>query len=630
VTSQTTLTSAAGPSESDIEKRIARARTYLGVPFDEASLPFDTVRELGDVQGTRLGGETYLIAYDAGGERVELSYEEFWCRARGLGRWMREELGLSKGDRIATFAHNSLEAATLTFGALHAGLVLVPCNMTEEVERLGFVLRNSEARAVFALEPYLERARGLTREARIGSCVRLSAATNGATAGAEARAARRLPEGATADGLISIPGWEQLRALGQQDHAAATASPSWPYGDEELGRDDEAVIVYTSGTTGAPKGVVLAHGNLIADAAGIAAWHRITAPQRMMCVLPIHHVNGLVVTLITPQVYGGSVVLNPRFQTEHFWRRIAAERVQVVSVVPTLLAFLLERQELADREDRTAFRHIICGAGPLTVELAERFEKCFHVPIMHGYGLSETTCYSSFLPVDLPQAEHERWMRDFGFPSIGVAVPPNEMAIHDTEGCEVEDGQRGEIVIRGHNVMKGYFGRPEANAEAFAHGWFRSGDEGFRRDGYYFITGRIKELIIRGGVNLSPLEIDEVLNRIPGVAAGLAVGFENDWYGEEVGAYVKRTPDASVGEADILRACATALPFHKRPKVVVFGDWIPVTSTGKYQRRKLLDLFAAWKRHQFREGPDGMPQSTPREAESSASGKRARGSVEGA
>jgi long-chain acyl-CoA synthetase len=285
-----------------------------------------------------------------------------------------------------------------------------------------------------------------------------------------------------------------------------------------------------------------------------------------------------------------------------------------VSVVPTLLAFLLERPELADAEDLSAFRHLICGAGPLTVELAARFEDRFGVPIVHGYGLSETTCYSSFLPVDLPAAEHRAWLRDHGFPSIGVGVPPNEMAIHDPDGRELPDGARGEIVVRGHNVMKGYHARPDANAEAFAHGWFRSGDEGFRREGHYFITGRLKELVIRGGVNLSPLEIDEVLNRIPGVAAGLAVGFANDWYGEEVGAYVKRSPGAEVSAEDVLRACAERLPFPKRPKAVVFGDAIPVTSTGKYQRRKLLHLFEEWKAVQFREGPSGMPVPAQRRA----------------
>ena len=584
----------------DVERRIAHARSFRGVPFESAPLPFESIRALGEARSRALAHEPCLVAYDLEGRRAELDYAEFWTRARGLGRWMTAELGLRKGQRVATFAHNSLEAALVSFAALDAGLVLVPCNMTEEPERLAFVLKNSEARALFVLEPYLDRARQLAAQEGIEACVQLS--------------------GPPAERCTRLPAWAELRALGSERPAAGDGRAA-SRGVAALERDDEALIVYTSGTTGAPKGVVLAHGNLLADAAGIADWHRMSAGQRMMCVLPIHHVNGLVVTLVTPQVYGGTVVLNARFQTEHFWKRIAAERVQVVSVVPTLLAFLLERPELAEREDLSGFRHIICGAGPLTVELAQRFEERFGIPIIHGYGLSETTCYSSFLSVDLSAQEHRRWMREHGFPSIGVAVPPNEMAIHDPEGRDVAEGERGEIVIRGHNVMKGYFGRPEANAEAFAHGWFRSGDEGFQREGYYFITGRIKELIIRGGVNLSPLEIDEVLNRISGVAAGLAVGFENDWYGEEVGAYVKPAPGRAAGGQDVLReevlrACAAALPFHKRPKVVVFGESIPVTSTGKYQRRKLLDLFREWRGAQFREGPEGLPVAFRRERES--------------
>jgi long-chain acyl-CoA synthetase len=225
---------------------------------------------------------------------------------------------------------------------------------------------------------------------------------------------------------------------------------------------------------------------------------------------------------------------------------------------------------------------------------------------VHGYGLSETTCYSSFLPVDLPQAEHHAWMRRHGFPSIGVPIPPNEMAIHDAYGEPLGPGHRGEIVVRGHNVMLHYFRRPEANAETFKHGWFRSGDEGFYElDGggrpYFFITGRIKELIIRGGVNLSPLEIDEVLMRVPGVRCGLAVGFDNRWYGEEVGAYVVLREGAGVSAEEILAHCRKALPFPKAPKVVVFGTEVPATSTGKYQRNRLKPMFEAYRDVQFRE-----------------------------
>jgi len=196
-------------------------------------------------------------------------------------------------------------------------------------------------------------------------------------------------------------------------------------------------------------------------------------------------------------------------------------------------------------------------------------------------------------------------MNDYGFPSIGVPVPANEMEIHDPDGNPLPEQERGEIVIRGVNVMMGYYNNREANEETFKHGWFRSGDEGFYvKDNqdrpFFFITGRLKELIIRGGVNLAPLEIDEVINKAPGVKSGIAVGFENDWYGEEVGAYIELEEDAEENEDVILSYCKEHLPHSKTPKVIVFGDQIPVTSTGKYQRRKVTHLFKQWKSVQFR------------------------------
>jgi long-chain acyl-CoA synthetase len=180
------------------------------------------------------------------------------------------------------------------------------------------------------------------------------------------------------------------------------------------------------------------------------------------------------------------------------------------------------------------------------------------------------------------------------------------MAIHDENGRELAEGEKGEIVIRGHNVMKYYFQNPEVNRTTFAHGWFRSGDEGFFQysdDGrkFFFITGRLKELIIRGGVNISPFEIDEILMNIPGVHAGIAVGFDNDWYGEEVGAYVKLKDGVELTGEAIVSYCMKHLPFAKTPKAIVFGNDIPVTSTGKYQRNRCKNLFAEWKAVQFSE-----------------------------
>jgi len=512
-----------------------------------------------------LGSNPYLV-YRDGAERSVTSYADFASRVAARAQTLWDVCGIRRGDRVATLFRNHLEVPVTTLAAWVLGATVVPINLGEDDERVGFVLRNSEARAALLLPEVAERAAALHEAA---------------------------------------PGIETWLEVPPKDEAPIPPEALERFPAPEA--EDEALIVYTSGTTGAPKGVLLTQQNLLVDADALLRWNRFDDEARLMCVLPTHHVNGLVVTLLTPLLAGGRAVLCRRFRSEWFWRTIAEEGVHVVSVVPTLLAFLLEDPSGPADLDVSQLRHLVCGAGPLTVELATRFEERFGLRILHGYGLSETTCYSCMLPRELDDAEHAGWMRDHGFPSIGVPLPPNEMAIHDAEGQELAEGERGEIVVRGVNVMKGYHGRPDANAETFAHGWFRSGDEGFlRRDAagrpFFFITGRQKELIIRGGVNLSPLEIDEVLNRIPGVARGLAVGFENRWYGEEVGAYVVCEAGAALDADTVLHACRERLPFAKAPKVVVFGEEIPVTSTGKFQRGKLRPLFEAWKDQQFRKG----------------------------
>jgi long-chain acyl-CoA synthetase len=539
-------------------ERIAQARTSDATAPCIAALPFRTFDAL--IGARAVAGERAFLVFCDGEERSELSYAALVARVAERERLLRA-LGVSRGKRVATLFVNDPEVPITYFAAWSIGASVVPVNLGEDDERIAFVLRNSEACAALYLPEARERA------------LRLRDAAHDVR-------------------------WHDLSAPAPPAAPAAPPEPPQP--------EDEALIVYTSGTTGAPKGVVLTQRNLLVDAHALARWHALSEDSRLMCVLPTHHVNGILVTLITPLLARASVVLTRKFQASTFWETAAREGVEIVSVVPTLLAFLLEDARGREGHDLARFRHFICGAGPLTVELAARFEERFGFRVVHGYGLSETTCYSSMLPIELSDAEHRGWMRDHGFPSIGAPLPPNEMAIHGGEGRALAEGERGEIVIRGVNVMRGYYRRPEANAETFAHGWFRSGDEGFFRRGadgreYFFITGRIKELIIRGGVNLSPFEIDEVLSAIPGVACGLAVGFENKWYGEEVGAYVMLEPGAALDEAAILRACRERLPFGKAPKVVVFGSDIPVTSTGKYQRGRLVPLFAAFKDVQYRD-----------------------------
>jgi long-chain acyl-CoA synthetase len=376
--------------------------------------------------------------------------------------------------------------------------------------------------------------------------------------------------------------------------------------------DDVALIVYTSGTTGPPKGVVLTVANLLLDADGIADWHRFGPDDRLMCVLPIHHVNGTVVTLVTPFYCKGGAVLNRKFKTGTFWRRIHDERVTCVSVVPTLLEFLLEADEDLTPYRLERFRGVICGAGPLLKETAVHFEDRFRFPIRHGYGLSETTCYSCFLPGDLSAEEHRYWLTHCEFPSIGVPIRHNEMAILDDRGQEVPERTRGEICIRGRTVCAGYFKRPDANEAAFQWGWFRSGDEGFyAKDGrgrpFFFISGRLKELIIRGGVNISPLEIDDVLKGHPSVKFAMAVPFENRYYGDEIAAYVIPRDGAAPTEAELLEYCRSRLTFAKRPKVILFGQELPYTATGKPKRlelkARLAEPLAVFRDVQFKDRP---------------------------
>ncbi len=574
---------------------IRAARTINGVLPNHFQVPYRNLRHLLSLHATVTPDKTFIIHYDANGQRDEVTYAQFNARVHQAAGFLYDDLGVRRGNRVATIAYNHVDTVILYFACWLIGAAVAPQNVTEDDLRIAYILRNSEAVVCFARGEYLERA-------------------------------ERIIHGDTAEGLGAANIREIVQVGGEPnenylhfDAEIASRPDTFMSSDERPTLDDEALLVYTSGTTGAPKGVVLMQYNLLVDAQAIAQWQGITGNQRLMCVLPIHHVNGIVMTLITPLFVGGSVVLNRGYTSHHFWERMARESVQIVSVVPTLLQFSLEyaeQQEQAGKSiwgdgvnaaDLRRFRHLVCGAGTLAMSLVKAFEEKFGMRILHGYGLSETTCYSCQLPIDLSWDEQQHWMLDYGYPSIGCALECNEMAIFDAAGSgeRLGAGERGEICIRGHNVMKYYYQRPDANAETFKFGWFRSGDEGFyevdeRGRQFFFISGRIKELINRGGVKFSPFDIEEVLLEIPGVKVGLAIAFKNAYYGEEVGAYVVLQEGYELEPDEIIAYCRERLTFEKAPKVIVFGTEVPVTTTGKYQRLKLQDRFSAWEHTQFR------------------------------
>ncbi len=588
---------------------IHQAHLKDGIPQEMRKVPFRNIRDLLSLHSKTSGQKTFLIFYDEDGSRQELNYAEFNARVHQAANFMYEDLGIRRGDRVATIAYNHVDTVLIYFACWVIGAAVAPQNVAEDDRRIAYILRNSEAKVCFVRVEYLQRAENIISGL-------------GDDEGAPNIAQIVAVGGNRGDRYIDFHAEIASRPttfLADESGAKSSDMPLNEGNDASASLADEALLVYTSGTTGRPKGVILAQYNLLVDAQGISQWQAVTGNQRMMCVLPIHHVNGIVVTLIMPLYVGGSTVLNRRFSVSHFWERIVRDRVNVVSVVPTLLQFLIEfgeREREAgntifgggiNRRNLTHFRHLICGAGTLSVALARAFSEMFGITLLHGYGLSETTCYSCFLPISLSWQANQHWLLDHAYPSIGCPIEANEMAIFaaDGSGLKLGEGERGEICIRGHNVMQGYFKRPDANAETFKFQWFRSGDEGFfLRDEnnrpFFFITGRIKELINRGGVKFSPFDIEEVLLGIDGVKVGLAVGFENVYYGEEVGVYVVLEDGAKLDAEAIIARCRARMTFEKSPKVVVFGRDVPVTSTGKYQRLKLQEHFAEWEHTQFR------------------------------
>ena len=564
-----------------VPDHIAQARRIEG---DSPVLPWASFADFfkSRVYDRTLIHRSFLIYCDDDrGVHYSYTYAQFGTVVQEAAAFLHDRVGLRRGDRLATVLFNHDVTVILYFAAWLSAVTVVPINVEESPDKKRFILEHSEAVAVCCWHSDVEELKELQRD--LPSLRQVIAVSK--------------------DGLLntSEPGSKKEQSL-----SFASGSLS------RVGSlDDEALIVYTSGTTGPPKGVVLTMANLLTDADAIADWHGFGINDRLMCVLPIHHVNGTVVTLITPFYFKGSVVLNRKFRSATFWRRLHDEHVTCVSVVPTLLEFLLDANDNVASSQLPGFAGFICGAGPLLKDTAARFEDRFGFPIRHGYGLSETTCYSCFLPNDLPSHEHRHWLRDFEFPSIGVPLRHNRMAILDQEGQPLPEMSRGEICIRGATVCAGYYKREDANDDAFQWGWFRSGDEGFYlKDGqgrpFFFISGRLKELIIRGGINISPLEIDDALKSHPLVRFAMALPFDHRYYGEEIAAYVVPRDGAPVPtEIELLKHCRRLLPFSKCPKVIVFGQDVPYTSTGKPKRLELranlASRLAAHRDHQFKE-----------------------------
>ena len=342
--------------------------------------------------------------------------------------------------------------------------------------------------------------------------------------------------------------------------------------------DDFALVIYTSGTTGRPKGVLLDHANLSAMSTSLIEQLRLSAADTSLLVLPLFHTNGLVVSVLSTLRAGGNVVIAPSFSVGTFWDLVETHRPTYFSAVPTIYALL--QAHTTRRVDTSSLRFAICGAAPMPPELITTFEQQFSIPIVEGYGLSEGTVASTLNPVDGPRKPG----------TVGITLPGQELAIMDAHGVPLPAGTPGEVVIRGANVMRGYLGQPDVTATVVRDGWLHTGDVGyFDSEGYLILVDRIKDMIIRGGENIYPKEIEDVLYRHPGVLEAAVVGAPDPVMGEVPVAYVAPRPGAALTTESLTVHCARALAKYKQPHEIRIVTSLPKNSVGKIVKRLLRD-----------------------------------------
>ncbi len=538
-------------------------------PAEEKS----TIRELISSRSAQHGDKIFLLDPE---KEKEYSYARFAEKVDAVSNFLHRQ-GIGKDAKVALFMPNSPAYLFFFFGIMQLGAVACPINTHLQAEELAYILHNSDSAALFCAGPYLENALPAIRSAAEQGELRFLFC--------EDTSAARLAE------LQEQLSQEQLSPLQvvnveeMLQEATGTLLPE--IADLPLGGDDVAEIIYTSGTTGRPKGAMLTHHNLLIDASWIARWNRLGEDDRALCVMPLFHINAQIVTVLTPLYHGGSVVLPERFSVTRFFPLINYYGATYVGTVATMLSMLLNKagpREAAESKLKIVF----CGSAPVPAEVLEKFEKTFQVPVIEGYGMTETSCRSTFNP--LPPPDALKLGENDGYRKIGSVGLPlgNEMLVLDDHDNPLGPGEIGEIVIRGPNVTKGYYKDRVSTAKVMRGGWFYSGDLGYYdEDGYFYIVDRKNDMIIRGGENIYPREIEEVLYTHPAVRDAACIGIPDQLYGEEVAAFVVLKDTARAAEEELVSFCRERLAAYKCPKKVTIVEEIPKSSSGKLLRKEL-------------------------------------------
>ncbi|HZE38182.1 MAG TPA: long-chain fatty acid--CoA ligase [Stackebrandtia sp.] len=467
--------------------------------------------------------------------------------------------GIGHGDKVALMSPNLPYFPIVYFGVLKTGATVVPLNVLMTTREIAYFLTDSRATAFFCFEGTEELPmgrRGFDAFDQVGGCEHFVMLT------------------ADPGGASPRPGVPTL--------AEFTAGQSPAYESAPTSETDTAVVLYTSGTTGQPKGAELTHSNIVQNSLLNNRMFRATPDEIALVTLPLFHVFGQVVQLTSGFANGTTLVLVPRFDPDAVLSLMERENVTVFAGVPTMYWALLHHQGEHDLAAIAAnLRVAVSGGSALPLEVLRGFEKRFGVPILEGYGLSETSPVATFNRLDIPRRPG----------SIGKEVWGTRAKIVREDGSAADVDEPGEIVVRGHHVMKGYLGRPAETAEILdADGWFHTGDIGTQdADGYIFVVDRLKDMIIRNGLNVYPREVEEVLMTHPGVSLAAVVGVPHETHGEEIKAFVIRESGVDVSAEELIAWARENMAAYKYPRGVEFRDSLPMTASGKILKRELKD-----------------------------------------
>ncbi len=502
-------------------------------------MQLDTVRDYINFNSNNQPYKDFIICPHS---KIKIANKELEINLEKINYFLSVQKKQIKGSLICTLTENSLSGIQLMLGIMYSGMIQVPLNLVAGVDQLAYIIQHSESKILFSSKSNLDLAKKIIKKSNCEI------------------------------ELIEI---DKDSFVNKLDNQKENLAP--------IKKTTNCLLMYTSGTTGKPKGVMLTHDNVLNGGKNVQISHKLTNYDRAMCVLPLYHINGLIVTVIGPLVSHSSLILSEKFSATNFWKYIEEFKCTWFSIVPTIVSSLLNKyseQEFLSN-DISSIRFGRSASAALAPQTHKNFEKKFKIKMIETMGLTETCAPILSNPPPPNQIK-------YGSPGIAYG---NEVRIVNDKYEEVKRNIIGQICVRGKNVMKEYYKNEHETKKSFYKDWFLTGDLGLMDDeNFVFVKGRIKELIIKGGENISPREIDDILYQHPNILEAAAFGVACNHYGEKIEAGVVLKNKGNTSEEEILNHCNNLLGKFKSPNKIHFFEELPKGSSGKIQRLKISEL----------------------------------------